>query len=250
MRNTYRVVGLDVIDGTFESLVSWLRDQVRVRTPRRVHFCTVHLAVEAAGDPLVRRALLTADVVAPDGMPLVWLGRLQGATVERMCGPDVMLALVDEGRHDRLRHYFYGGAVGVADALSCELRRRYPGLCVVGTASPPFRSLTLQETQEALSRINDARPDVVWVGLGAPKQDLWLLEHRPALEAPLLMAVGAAFDFHSGRKRRAPHWMQVAGLEWAHRLLCEPRRLFGRYLFTNARFMRLVVRSWLRDGHP
>ena len=212
-----------------------------------LHFATAHSLVEAH-DNQALRAAFSAGVVEPDGMPLVWLGRQAGVHVERVCGPDFMPALMAAGIALGRTHYFYGGASGVAIALAENMARRFPGLRVVGTESPPFRPLAASEDAQMVERINAAAPDYVWVGLGAPKQDLWVAEHRPALKAPVLLAVGAAFDFHAGTRRRAPAWMQRSGTEWMYRLLSEPRRLAGRYTRTNARFLRLVLRERRRKG--
>jgi len=161
--------------------------------------------------------------------------------VSRVYGPDLMLALCEESKEKGYRHFFYGGAEGVADELAASLTERYPGLQVAGTYSPPFRPLTEDEDQQVVDLINRSGADIVWVGLGTPKQDFWVADHVGRLEAPVLLAVGAAFDFHSGRKRQAPRWMQRAGLEWLFRLLTEPRRLWYRYLVLNPLFIALVT---------
>ncbi len=210
-----------------------------------LHFATAHSLVEASGNQALRRAL-NAGIVEPDGMPLVWLGRREGLAVERVCGPDFMPALVAAGIALGRSHYFYGGAPGVPEALAASLAARYPGMKVAGLVSPPFRPLTADEDAAIVADINAATPDYVWVGLGAPKQDLWVASHRAALQAPVLLAVGAAFDVHAGRRRRAPRWMQRTGTEWIFRLLSEPRRLAGRYTRTNLTFIRLVIAERLR----
>jgi N-acetylglucosaminyldiphosphoundecaprenol N-acetyl-beta-D-mannosaminyltransferase len=213
----------------------------------RAHFCTVHTFVTAQDDASLRAALDSADMVAMDGVPLVWLARRRGfRSAERVCGPDVMLALCDAGRDRGLRHYFLGGAPGVPDSLAASLRVRFPGLSVVGTESPPFRPLTPDEDQAQIDTINAAEPDVLWIGLGSPKQELWAAHHASRLRVPLLLPVGAAFDFHSGRVRRAPRWMQRTGLEWLFRLAMDPRRLLRRYAVTNVRFVTMVARDALR----
>lgn len=210
-----------------------------------LHFATAHTLVEAQGNPSLREAL-SRGVVEPDGMPLVWLGRRTGLPVERVCGPDFMPAVVEHGiRHGRT-HFFYGGASDVPEALAARLAARYPGMRVAGTLSPPFRGLSTDEDEAIIAKINAAEPDYVWVGLGAPKQDLWVAAHRSRLQAPVLLAVGAAFDFHAGRRPRAPNWMQRSGTEWIFRLVSDPRRLAGRYTRVNARFIRLVVAERLR----
>jgi N-acetylglucosaminyldiphosphoundecaprenol N-acetyl-beta-D-mannosaminyltransferase len=210
-----------------------------------LHFATAHTLVEAHDDPHLRDAL-SHGLVQPDGMPLVWLGRARSLGVERVCGPDFMPALIEQGIRFGRTHYFYGGAPGVPEALAARLTARYPGLQVVGAVSPPFRPLTDAEADAVAAEINAAQPDYVWVGLGTPKQDLWVATFRSRLRAPALLAVGAAFDFHAGRRRRAPKWMQRSGTEWIYRLATEPRRLAGRYTRANARFLRLLIEDRLR----
>ena len=198
-----------------------------------------------------RDAFAAPDSLAlPDGVPVVWVGKVEGQVVERVCGPDVMPALLDRSRASNARHYFYGGAPGVADRLAERMQAAYPGLDVVGTYSPPFGVRSAEEEAADVALINAARPDYVWVGLGAPKQDLWSARHRPELDAAVVLAVGAAFDFHSGGLRRAPVWMQRRGLEWLYRLAAEPRRLARRYLVTNTRFVVLLVQTRLSGGRP
>jgi len=152
-----------------------------------------------------------------------------------------MLALCEHSVSAGYCHFFYGGAAGVPEQLAAMLQKRFPGLQVVGTYSPPFRSLTPKEDEQIVRMINEAEPDIVWVGLSTPKQERWMAEHVGRLVAPVLIGVGAAFDFLSGRKRQAPRWMQRAGLEWLFRLLSEPRRLWRRYLVNNPLFIILVL---------
>ena len=210
-----------------------------------LHFANAHSMVEANRNPQLRSAM-NADVVEPDGMPLVLLARRRGARAERVCGPDFMPALIRRGVPLGRSHFFFGGAPGVPEELARRLGSKYPGLRVAGTLSPAFRELTREEDEQVVAEINAAKPDYVWVGLGAPKQDLWVAEHRSRLNASALLAVGAAFDFHSGRRRRAPHWMQQTGTEWLFRLMMEPRRLASRYTVVNARFMWLILKEGLR----
>lgn len=210
-----------------------------------LHFATAHMLVNAHESARLREAL-RGGLVEPDGMPLVWLGRRAGLAVERVCGPDLMPAVIERGIEKGRTHFFYGGVTGVPEALAARLAARYPGMRVAGTLSPPFRPLASDEEESIVAQINAAEPDYVWVGLGTPKQDLWVAANRPRLNAPALLAVGAAFDFHAGRRRRAPRWMQRSGTEWIYRLATEPRRLARRYTATNARFVRLVVEERLR----
>jgi len=210
------------------------------------HFCSVNGVVESARNPALQMALEHASVAAPDGMPLVWLGRLAGYRVERVCGPDFMPQLLDRGRAEHYRHFLYGGANGVAEQLAQRMTERLPGLIIVGTDTPPFRPLTAEENDAAIERINAADPDCLWLGVSTPKQDIWLYENRERINAPVVLAVGAAFDFLSGSRTRAPHWMQRFGLEWSFRLIAEPRRLWRRYTVVNLQFIGLVLREALR----
>jgi len=196
-------------------------------------------------------------MTAPDGMPLVWLSRLHGQKhVSRVYGPDLMLAVCEASVDRGYTHYFYGGAEGVTEALAHRLVSRFPGLQVVGTYSPPFRPLFPDEDEAIVQLVNEANPDIVWIGLSTPKQEYWMAEHVGRLEAPVMVGVGAAFDFHSGRKKQAPRWMQRSGLEWLFRLLTEPRRLWKRYLINNPLFLWLValqllgLRRYSLDGLP
>jgi len=207
-----------------------------------LHFATGHTLVEANRDSRMSAAL-NAGVVEPDGVPLVWLARRRGFKAERVCGPDFLPELVKRGVPLDRSHYFYGGAPGVPEELARRLRKAYPGVKIAGTMSPPFRELTPDEEDSIVAEINAAHPDYVWVGLGTPKQDLWVASHRSLLEAAALLAVGAAFDVHARRRRRAPRWMQRTGTEWLFRLLTEPRRLAGRYTVGNARLLWLVLKD-------
>lgn len=243
----FPVIGTPIAALRFEEALDLLATAPADGRRLHVHFCTVHSLVEADGNPQLRTAFAAEDsLAAPDGMPLVWVGRAMGHDVERVCGPDLMPALIDRTRTAGARHYFYGGAPGVAERLAKKLGERFPGMVVAGAYSPPFRPLTPEEDAAEIAMINGARPDYVWVGLGAPKQDLWVARQRPHLDAAALLAVGAAFDFHSGGLRRAPAWMQRRGLEWLYRLYAEPRRLARRYLVTNTRFVLLLIRDALR----
>jgi N-acetylglucosaminyldiphosphoundecaprenol N-acetyl-beta-D-mannosaminyltransferase len=224
-------MALEIIEGWIER-----------REPHYVCVTGVHGVMESQRDEELRRIHNRAGLVTPDGMPLVWLSRLQGFHhVERVYGPDLMLALCERSAAKGYRHFFYGGAEGVPEQLASVLQKRFPGLQVAGTFSPPFRSLTADEDDRIVQMINAAAPDIVWVGLSTPKQERWMAGHRERLTAPVLIGVGAAFDFLTGRKPQAPRWMQRAGLEWLFRLLTEPRRLWRRYLINNPLFVALVV---------
>ena len=217
---------------------------IMTRSPNYICVRDVHGVVRCQEDFELRQIHNSAGLVVPDGMPLVWLSRLAGhRLVERVYGPDLMLAALAEGLKRGWRHYFYGGTQGVANRLAETLKESYPGLRVAGTLCPPFRPLTVDEDQLAVEAINESKAEIVWVGLSTPKQERWMAAHDGRVTAPVLIGVGAAFDFNSGVKRQAPRWMQRGGLEWLFRMLTEPRRLGPRYLKYNPQFVLLLLRQ-------
>jgi N-acetylglucosaminyldiphosphoundecaprenol N-acetyl-beta-D-mannosaminyltransferase len=236
------ILGVGISAITAHDALDQIANWIRRRERQYVCVCTVHTVMECQRSPDMRSAVNGAGLATPDGMPLVWLGRAKsGRHVRRVYGPDLMLALCQRSLEEGYSHYFYGGGEGIAELLAHRLAARFPGLETVGTHSPPFRPLTPDEDGEDVARINAAHPDVVWVGLGTPRQDLWMASHRKRLTASVLIGVGAAFDFHTGCKPQAPRWMQRTGLEWFFRLLTEPRRLWRRYLINNPLFIALVL---------
>lgn len=222
------------------------------RDRQYVSVCTVHTVMECQRDEQLRRIVNAAGMTTPDGMPLVWLSRLAGHRyVSRVYGPDLMLAEMAASAQTGHRHFFYGGRNGVADRLTEKMRRRFAGVQIMGTFTPPLGSAQELCTSETAALINKARPDIVWVGISSPKQELWMSCMRPLLEAPVLIGVGAAFDFHTGAVRQAPRWMQRGGLEWLFRLAQEPRRLWRRYLIDNPWFLFELTRQKLGlKRHP
>lgn len=212
---------------------------------RRHYVCVtgVHGIMEAQRDPELLEIYRRSGLTTPDGMPLVWASHWAGAShVDRVYGPDLMLELCARAADRGWRSFFYGGKPGVAELLAERLAARFPGLIVAGTESPPFRELSPEEDAAAVERINAARPDIVWVGLGTPKQERWMAAHTDRVLAPALIGVGAAFDIHAGLLPQAPRWMQRSGAEWLYRLAREPRRLWRRYLSNNPRFVLAVAR--------
>ena len=240
------LLGVHVSAITFEAT----RDRV-VNAPRTgerlsVHYVSVNTIVEANRQPDLMELLNRGDIVAPDGVPLVWLGRLRGRQMTRVYGPDSMLAIIDAAQEQGLTHYFYGGASGVPELLKAKLEQRYPKMKVVGMYSPPFRAPTSEEDEAEVRRINEAKPDFVWIGFGSPKQDRWVADHRHRLDAAAVLAVGAAFDYNAGLLRKAPGWMQRSGLQWFFRLVTEPLRLWKRYTVSNARFLWLLAKDSIK----
>src|ERR1019366_1415161 len=234
----YNVLGVGVSALTLTQARDLVLGARGVRQLGYVCVTPVHAVSEARSDPAFRKILNESFLTTPDGMPLVWLAP---PGVERVYGPDLMLAVCDAGRARGLRHYFYGGAPGVAELLREKLCARFPGVEVVGTFTPPYRPLNPDETAALRADVTRARPAIIWVGLGTPKQERFMAENWRTLDAGLLIGVGAAFDFHSGRIRQAPRWMQRSGLEWLFRLGTEPRRLGPRYLTTNPLFVLRVI---------
>jgi N-acetylglucosaminyldiphosphoundecaprenol N-acetyl-beta-D-mannosaminyltransferase len=225
------VLGVMVNPTTMEGALGLIHRWIVRKEPHYVCVSGMHGVMECQRDEQLRRIHNSAGLVTPDGMSLVWLCRLKGQRgVERVYGPDLMLALCARSREYGYRHFFYGTTPEVLDALTARLQARYLGLNVVGTYSPPFGPPGAEESLQIVRRIREAQPDVVWVGLSTPKQERWMAEHVERLGVPVLIGVGAAFDFHAGFKRQAPRWMQRSGLEWFFRLMSEPRRLFRRYL--------------------
>jgi N-acetylglucosaminyldiphosphoundecaprenol N-acetyl-beta-D-mannosaminyltransferase len=211
-----------------------------VKNRRKGYICVtgVHGVMEAQDDPDFRAILNNAFLCTPDGMPMVWAGKMNGhPEMDRVYGPDLMLEVCAWSEKSGCRHFFYGGAEGVAELLAGKLKAKFPGLIVAGTFTPPFRALNPAEEEKLQAHIRDLQPDILWVGLSTPKQEKFMAEYLPKLDATLMLGVGAAFDFHSGRVRQAPRWMQRSGLEWFYRLCCEPRRLAKRYLRNNPLFV-------------
>ncbi len=189
-----------------------------------------HSVMECYRQPLLRRVFNLSGLTTPDGMAIVWLLKLHGEReASRVYGPDLMQSICAASTDKGWRHFLYGGNVGVAECLKENLEAKYHGIQIVGLYAPPFRQLTEEEDRDVIRRINDARPDVVWVGLSSPKQEIWMSEHLGKLNASVMVGVGAAFDFLSGLKPQAPRWMQRSGLEWLFRWATEPRRLWPRY---------------------
>jgi N-acetylglucosaminyldiphosphoundecaprenol N-acetyl-beta-D-mannosaminyltransferase len=210
----------------------------------------VHGVMEAQSDPELRRILNHAFINTPDGMPMSWVGHLQGhKQMDRVYGPDFMTAMcrlsVDRG----YRHFLYGGEPGVAKSLKDMLQKRFPGLQVVGTYTPPFRSLSPEEEEEFLTQVQKAKPHMMWVGLSTPKQERFMARYIDRLQVPLLVGVGAAFNYHTGRLRESPEWVKRSGLQWLHRLMQDPKRLWKRYLRHNPAFIWNIALQMLNIRH-
>jgi N-acetylglucosaminyldiphosphoundecaprenol N-acetyl-beta-D-mannosaminyltransferase len=244
----FRAVDTNVAAVNLGSISVIIGEWIRRREQTYVCLADVHAIMQAHWNSDVRRIQAQAGLVTADGMPLVWLGRLLGhATVARVYGPDLLVGLARFGLGRGYRHFFYGGYEGVAERLARYLKSSVPGVNICGVIAPPRGQPSFDEAEAFVREINGARPDIVWVGLGAPKQERWMAENRDRLDAPVLIGVGAAFDFLSGAKRQAPLWMQRSGLEWSFRLATEPRRLAARYFQCIPTFVALVGAQLLRQ---
>tara|TARA_R110002096_G_scaffold316010_10_gene510352 strand:+ start:2189 stop:2974 length:786 start_codon:yes stop_codon:yes gene_type:complete len=207
----------------------------------------VHGIIEAQDDPELRTIFNDSFLTTPDGMPTVWIGKLVYgfSQMDRVYGPDLMLEVFRKTEPKGTRHFLYGGTEGVADELRTSLLERFPDAEIVGTYCPPFRELNVEEEAELIQQVSESKADVMWVGISTPKQDRFMAKYLPKLPVKLMFGVGAAFDFHTGRVRQAPKWMQRHGLEWAFRLSQEPARLWKRYLTSNPRFVSLFALQFL-----
>jgi N-acetylglucosaminyldiphosphoundecaprenol N-acetyl-beta-D-mannosaminyltransferase len=228
----FRVIGVRVDAIQLPEAVTQIKRWIENReTGKYVAVTGMHGVAESRQDAHFREILNHAGLVVPDGMPLVWLGRWHGHPLRRrVTGSELMLAFCRE-TGPRPRHFFYGGAPGVAADLARQLREQF-NITVAGTYTPPFRPLSEAEERDFVAQVKAAAPDVLWVGLSTPKQERWMFDHRENLKIPVMLGVGAAFDMNTGRLKRAPAWMRESGLEWLYRLLSEPRRLWRRYLIT------------------
>lgn len=243
---TVDIVNVPIAVTDYEGTLDWIDSMVAGRRRCYVCACNTHTVMASNEDPDLHAALQSPYALnVPDGQPLVWaLNALGSSLTDRVYGPELMARAFARGASNEHRFYLYGGRDQAALLqLGHSLRRRFPGVNIVGGYSPPFRALTPEERAAVVADINDSEADVVWVGIGVPKQEKWMAELRPHLEAPVLVGVGAAFDFHAGLVPQAPPSLQKAGLEWAYRLTREPRRLWRRYLRYNPRFVAAFARQ-------
>ncbi len=244
MLNTIDLLGVKVsrvnLSTAKDQICQWVREK------ERVYVCVAPAStlVEARKDIQYRGVVNHAAMVTPDGMPVVWLAKMKGCQdIARTYGPDLMRLLCQQ---PGLKHYFFGSTTEVIRRLDEKLRAQNPNILIVGKQSPEYKPQVQMEDEATIKAINDAQADILWVGLGSPKQDLWMFLHRPRLNASVIIGVGAAFDFLSGVKPQAPGWMQCCGLEWFFRLCCEPGRLWKRYLVGNTKFIYFAIEDLLK----
>jgi N-acetylglucosaminyldiphosphoundecaprenol N-acetyl-beta-D-mannosaminyltransferase len=246
-RRTLPVLGAPIDVVTPDDAVQRIGGWAAARESRYVCICNAHSVVTAARDERFGTTIANADLTTPDGAPVAWMLRRQGASSQRrVSGPDLMLEYCEFAARSGESIFLYGSTPATLSALQAHLRQRWPGLRVAGAIAPPFRPATPEEDAADIERINASGAGTVWVSLGCPKQELWMAEHRGKVKA-VMIGVGAAFEFHAGKVARAPLWMQSSGLEWLHRLIQEPRRLWLRYLVTNSFFMLGAAKQMLRS---
>jgi N-acetylglucosaminyldiphosphoundecaprenol N-acetyl-beta-D-mannosaminyltransferase len=224
------------------AVASLFEEQIRRQMKGYVCLAGVHGIMEAQRDVGLKSIFAKAVLVAPDGMPTVWMGRAQGfRSIRRIFGPDLMIDIIGRPEFRSAIHFFCGGAPGVAERLRVEMLRRFPWLRIAGTYSPPFRPMTAMEERELIATLSVLQPDIIWVGLSTPKQERFMARYLPLLDTKLMVGVGAAFLFHTGAIRDSPDWVKRTGLQWLHRLVQEPRRLWKRYLLNNPRFLLMAL---------
>jgi N-acetylglucosaminyldiphosphoundecaprenol N-acetyl-beta-D-mannosaminyltransferase len=246
--STVDVVGVPLALIDYQQTLAWMEARVAQRQRGYVCVCNVHTVMSSGEDTALRAALDSSSLNVPDGQPLVWAIKALGHPLRtRVYGPELMSRACAQAATTGQRFYLYGGRnQGALVQLALNLRQRYPGIKIVGGYSPPHRPLTTEERAAVAEEINHSRADVVWVGIGVPKQEKWMAEMRPLLEPPVLIGVGTAFDFHAGLVPQAPNSLQAMGLEWAYRLAHEPRRLWRRYARYNPRFVIRFLGQYLR----
>ena len=243
------VFGVECFAGSLEDATALVVETARRGGGGYACLCNVHVLETARRDPTVMAALGNAQVVFPDGAPIAWVQRRHlGRPQARVGGPDLMEGVIRDGCALGLRHALYGSTRAVLDELEAALRARYPSMRIVASIAPAFGPQADADVELEVARLREAEPDVVWVALGAPRQELWAARHARELAPALVIGVGAAFEFHAGTKSRAPLWMQRVGLEWLHRLVNEPRRLGPRYITTNSRFLARALADAGRRG--
>jgi N-acetylglucosaminyldiphosphoundecaprenol N-acetyl-beta-D-mannosaminyltransferase len=243
---TINILGLNVLAMKKDEILAEIIHNIKSK--KRSYAClpNVYSAVLFQKNEEFRNAMLAANFLIPDGLPLVWVSLIKGKKIDRIRGSDLMLILCHRSSKNGLSHFFYGGEPGIPEKLAAELKKKFPWLNVAGMYSPPFRPLTTEEDKEIVRKVNEANPDILWVGLGNPKQEIWMYDHRKMLNVPMIIGVGAAFDFLSGNVKHAPKWMQDSGLEWLFRLVHEPRKLWKRYFLGNTMFLILVALDLLK----
>jgi N-acetylglucosaminyldiphosphoundecaprenol N-acetyl-beta-D-mannosaminyltransferase len=233
-----QVLGTGVSITNMPDTLAVLEKWVKAGTKHFVCVTGVHGIMESYHNPKLRTIHNASGLTVPDGMPLVWAGKIYGnKQMGRVYGPDLMLEVGRISVSKKFSHFLYGGNVGVAEKLKVNLEKWFPGIDIVGTFTPPFRPLNLEEREALLRQVSACRPDFFWVGLSTPKQEQFMYQYLPQMDTRVMLGVGAAFDIHAGLFKDAPAWIKTSGLQWLYRLCLEPRRLWKRYLIHNSGFL-------------
>jgi N-acetylglucosaminyldiphosphoundecaprenol N-acetyl-beta-D-mannosaminyltransferase len=239
-------ISVDAID----MAVALKRVAASLKGSRKCYVCVagVHGVMEAQRSPELRDAYAGSEMTIPDGMPLTWVGHMQGhCGMRRVTGPDLMLEIFRRKEFAQVTHFLYGGREGIAEELRDKMKAKFPWTRIVGTYTPPFRELSRTETDDFTNRIEKLKPDIIWIGISCPRQEVFMASRLPELNTKLMFGVGAAFDYHTGHIRDCADWIKLAGLQWLHRLLQNPRRLWRRYLTTNPAFIWHITRQMWRE---
>ncbi len=234
------ILGVNIAVTNIDEILKFLSENMKEVSGNYICVSNVHTTVLSYEDSDYKKVQNNALLRLPDGAPLSSVARKKGFNeAKRVTGPDLMQKIFESSDSSGYRHYFYGSTEKTLEKLRDKLQEKYPNINIVGMYSPPFRTLTEEEDNEIIKNINNTEADIVWVGLGAPKQEIWMNNHKNKIKG-LMIGVGAGFDYHAGNIKRAPKWMQKCSLEWLYRLLQDPKRLFKRYFRTNTKFIKLV----------
>lgn len=246
-KNTIKILSTTIAPISIKDIITLIIERIKISQKGYITVTGVHGIIESYRSPRVRYAHQKSLLTVPDGMPLVYIGKLAGfKSIKRCYGPDLMAAMIEATADGSISHFFYGGKKGVADSLKEVFESKFPGIKIMGTYTPPFRSLNKEEENELNEILKKLKPDIMWVGLSTPKQELFMYEYIDKLPVKIMVGVGAAFDIHTGSISSAPRIMQVLALEWLYRLVQEPKRLWRRYLINNPLFIYYFLLQILR----
>ena len=248
LRPAAHVLGIEVDAINLKQACKQVAELLAQRNKGYVCVAGVHGVMEAQSNQELFAAYANSEMTIPDGMPLVWVGHSQGhAEMRRVTGPDLMLEIFRRPQFANVTHYLYGGQAGIAEELREKLVAQFPWVRIVGVATPPFCEVIDREQPDFIEAVDRLRPDIIWLGISCPKQEIFMARHLPHIQSALMFGVGAAFDYHTGRIRDCSEWIKRAGLQWLHRLMQDPRRLWRRYLRTHPAFVWRIGRQLIRD---
>ena len=242
--NSFDILGVKISAINIDDAARFIDATINQKEKAYISVCPVSTIMECQKNPQALESVNSASLVTPDGMPVVWLGKVKkNRNVKRVYGPDLMLKVCEISQKKGYRNYFYGSTNSVLEKLTGNLKQKFPDLIISGVFSPPFGVMSAEEDEKNIQMINDSNSDILCVGLGSPKQDLWMHKHKDKINVPVMIGVGAAFDFISGTKKQAPKFVQRIGFEWLFRLICEPKRLWKRYVAGNTQFLYLITKE-------